>query len=228
MNNLRCYTFSVLFLLASVSAVAGTFFTTRDFSCNERSDSMAFAARVDFPLTGNAAAMRSVKRWICDVLDIDTPQTMDESNFENFLRVSCSQYFETGGQSKRKVEISRTYEDNTLVTYESLVEDRDSETWVSADCATFSKIDGHRLTVKEIFKCGEAQIKQLMWQYRGDLPMEVSKPEELVVGDAGYIDGWVVVIGPAYHHTGAEYRIRYEAAQPYLRTGKHGEYYSME
>ena len=81
---------------------------------------------------------------------------------------------------------------------------------MSADCATFSKIDGHRLTVKEIFKCGEAQIKQLMWQYRGDLPlMEVSKPEELVVGDAGYIDGWVVVIGPAYHHTGAEYRIRY-------------------
>ena len=127
MNNLRCYTFSVLFCLLPFSAVAGTFFTTRDFS--QRAERQhGVRGTWDFPLTGNAAAMRSVKRWICDVLDIDTPQTMDESNFENFLRVSCSQYFETGGQSKRKVEISRTYEDNTLVTYESLVEDRDPET----------------------------------------------------------------------------------------------------
>jgi hypothetical protein len=53
-------------------------------------------------------------------------------------------------------------------------------------------------------------------------------PDELVVGDAGYIDGWVVVIGPAQGYTGAAYRIRYQVAEPYLQGKRTGGYYDGE
>lgn len=228
MFNVRFYTFSIVFLLSSATADAEDFFTTKNFACREKTDSMSFAATADFPVSGNAPAMQGVKRWMCDVLETDAPRQIGESEFDKVMHTSCNQYFANGGRSSRKIEITRSFEDEDLVTYESTVEDKDSETWVSCDCASFSKADGHRLTVNEIFKCNERQIKQLMWQYRGNLPMEVTDADELAIGNAGYIDGWVIVIGPAYHYTGAEFRIRYETAQPYLRTSKGGDYYSME
>ena len=138
----------------------------------------------------------------------------------------CEQYFSDGNSGSRSVEIYRGYEDEDCVTFESMVKDKDTETWTSADCATFSKKDGHRLSVAEIFKCDEQQIKSLMWRYKGNLQTGVQKPEELVIGNAGYIDGWVIVIGPADHCLGAEYRLRYPEIEPYLRLGKNGRYYS--
>lgn len=215
-------------MLSSMVTKAESFFSTKEFTCNEKKEDLSFSSTVDFPVSGSVPAMDGVKLWMCDVLEVDAPKRIDESCFDGILRTSCNRYFDNGGRGSRKVEITRCYEDESLVTFESIVEDKDSETWVSCDCATFCKVDGHRLTVNEVFKCDESQIKQLMWQYRGSLPMEVSDAAELVVGNVGYLDGWVVVIGPAYHYTGAEFRIRYEAAQPYLRTGKSGDYYSLE
>ena len=55
-----------------------------------------------------------------------------------------------------------------------------------------------------------------MWEWRGDLPVEVASANDLIVGEAGFIDGWIVVIGPARNYTGAPFRIRYQAAEPFL------------
>ena len=46
-----------------------------------------------------------------------------------------------------------------------------------------------------------------------------------MVGEAGFIDGWIVVIGPARNYTGAPFRIRYQAAEPFLWGSKRGGYY---
>jgi hypothetical protein len=55
--------------------------------------------------------------------------------------------------------------------------------------------------------------------------MAVGSAKELVVGEAGYIDGWVIVIGPAVNYTGAAYRLRYPEIEQYLRKGHSGGYY---
>ena len=39
------------------------------------------------------------------------------------------------------------------------------------------------------------------------------------------IDGWIIVIGPAENSAGRAYRVRYQAAEPYLKKSKDGEYY---
>ena len=209
-------------------AAAENFFTTTGYSFVRCSGRQSYAVKVDFPVDGEAHALDSVKAWICDILDVDEPQELDEANFENVMRQSYDTFLKEDSGLSRRVEIVRSYEDEEIVTYQSQVVDRDTATWRDEDCASFSKKDGHRLGIKEIFKCPERKIKQLMWQFRGDLPVGVSGPDELVVGDAGYIDGWVVVIGPARGYTGAAYRIRYQVAEPYLQGKRTGGYYDGE
>ena len=204
-------------------AAAENFFTTTGYSFVRCSGRQSYAVKVDFPVDGEAHALDSVKAWICDILDVDEPQELDEANFENVMP-----FLKEDSGLSRRVEIVRSYEDEEIVTYQSQVVDRDTATWRDEDCASFSKKDGHRLSIREIFKCPERKIKQLMWQFRGDLPVGVSGPDELVVGDAGYIDGWVVVIGPARGYTGAAYRIRYQVAEPYLQGKRTGGYYDGE
>lgn len=128
------------------------------------------------------------------------------------------------GDGHREVNITWLYEDPTCVSYEAVVTDRDSVAWTASSVATFSKQDGHRVTPEEVFSCDEKQIKRLMWQYRGDLPMEVSSPDALYVGDVAFIDGWVIVIGPARGTSGAEYRLRYPEIEKWLIPAK-GEGY---
>lgn len=215
-------------LQALPSTAAGSFFTTTGYSFVRRSGAQSYAVKVDFPVDGEVHALDSVKAWICDILNMDEPQGLNEANFENVMQQSYETFLKEDSGVSRRVEIMRSYEDEEIVTYQSQVVDRDTATWQDEDCASFSKKDGHRLSIREIFKCPERKIKQLMWQFRGDLPVGVSGPDELVVGDAGYIDGWVVVIGPAQGYTGAAYRIRYQVAEPYLKGKRTGGYYDGE
>lgn len=228
---------SVLFLLFVLVlpswASSEDFFLTSAVNISRREHGMSYSVKVDFPVQGNSKAMYEIKRWICERLSewVDTPaspQNMDVENFKVFLDSCSLQYFtnNSAGQ-KERIEIYRSYEDEEVVTYEfdwasenSVVRSRDQ------DCVSVSKADGHRIQANEIFKCGEDEIKQLMWEWRGDLPVEGLSPKDLVVGDMAFIDGWIIVIGPANGYLGAEYRIRYQAAAPYLRAGKHGDYYN--
>jgi hypothetical protein len=228
MNRLRLLLLAGSLFLAGAMEAAENFFTTTGYSFVRRGGGQSYSVKVDFPVDGEAHALDSVKAWICDVLEVDDSQRLDETNFENIMRQSYETFLKEDSGMSRRIEIVRSYEDEEIVTYQSEVVDRDTATWHDEDCASFSKKDGHRLRVDEIFKCPERRIKQLMWQYRGDLPVGVSGPDELVVGDAGYIDGWVVVIGPAKGYTGAAYRIRYQVAEPYLQGKRTGGYYDGE
>jgi len=220
-NMKNCCLINLLLLLFALSTEARGFMDTKKITLRENK----FEAEVDFPTSGNAEAMAQVKLWLCDVLDVDAPPRMRESDFRDMLLRCCGSFEEEHQDSKRKVEIVRTYEDADIVTFESTVTDRDSVTWTTEDCATFSKRDGHRLTPNEIFKCDEKQIKQLMWNSRDDIPTGMERPDGLIIANAGYIDGWVIVIGPAENSGGRAYRIRYQTAEPYLKKGLNGEYY---
>lgn len=226
MNFPTLYITIFLFLRFVLPTHGAAAFSVTDFSYSRTEGASSFDAKVDFPVEGSAVVMRSVRKWICEILETEMPEAVDGMLFRDMLKRSAMQFLTQTSSGSRKVEISWSFEDPQCVTFQSVITDRDSVTWISEDCASFSKKDGHRITASEIFSCSEAQIKQLMWQFRADLPMEAAGPGELYVGNAGFIDGWIVVIGPARNHSGAAYKIRYQAAEPWLQAhGKGGGYY---
>ena len=173
--------------------------------------------------------MAAAKEWIGEMLEADATMAeqdvsgMSADDFGRLLEAVAADYVKTG-DGRREVSITWLYEDPTCVSYEAVVTDRDSVAWTTSSVATFSKRDGHRITPEEVFSCDEKQIKRLMWQYRGDLQMEVSSPDALYVGDVAFIDGWVIVIGPARGTSGAEYRLCYPEIEKWLIPAK-GEGY---
>lgn len=218
--------FLVGFFLFSTGSLAQSFLETKDISCQQKGSGKAsYSAKVEYPVNGDKRVLATVREWICDILEVENPQNMNESAFRSLLLDVSGKFLLDVDDMDRRIVIERSFEDENCVTFEASVVDVDSEKWVSQDCATFSKRDGHRIQVDEIFNCDESKIKELMWAYRGELPMEVASAEELVVGNAGFIDGWIIVIGPAHHYTGAAYRIRYEEVEEYIKRGVSGGYH---
>lgn len=228
--NRKLLSIVILQLVMSLPAVAADdYFDVVPLSCREGSGSVRYEASVDFPVGGGMAVMAAAKEWIGEMLEADATMAeqdvsgMSADDFGRLLDAVAADYVKTG-EGRREVSITWLYEDPTCVSYEAVVTDRDSMTWTASSVATFSKQDGHRITPEEVFSCDEKQIKRLMWQYRGDLQMEVSSPDALYVGDVAFIDGWVIVIGPARGTSGAEYRLRYPEIEKWLMPAK-GEGY---
>ena len=228
--NRKLLSIVILQLVMSLPAVAAAdYFDVVPLSCREGSGSVRYEASVDFPVGGGMAVMAAAKEWIGEMLEADATMAeqdvsgMSADDFGRLLEDVAADYVKTG-DGRREVSITWLYEDPTCVSYEAVVTDRDSVAWTTSSVATFSKRDGHRITPEEVFSCDEKQIKRLMWQYRGDLQMEVSSPDALYVGDVAFIDGWVIVIGPAKGTSGAEYRLRYPEIEKWLIPAK-GEGY---
>jgi len=202
-------------------AEATSFTTTKKVS----SRGNRYSISIDFPTQGDDAVVENIKLWICELLEADMPKLLNDRTVGRLIQKSYDQYQDNFTTGARSVEIVRSYEDKDVVTYEATITDKDSITWIAQDCASFSKPNGHRLNANDIFSCDEMKIKELMWQFRGSLKMEVAQAADLMVGNVGYIDGWILVIGPAENHNGAIFKIKYSTAEPYLRTTKQGGYY---
>ena len=206
----------------SADAWCQEFFDVSTVTCRRSRGASSFKATVDIPVAGPRAVMTEAKKWICNVLDVQTEGNISETDMPEMISRSCDEFLQNYDATSRTVRIVWSYEDPTCVTFEAETTDRDSVRWTTSDVATFSKKDGHRVTAKEIFACGDNRIKELMWQFRGNMQMEVPDSEQLYIGNAGFIDGWIIVIGPARGTSGAEYRIRYQVAEPYLRPSQTG------
>ena len=213
--------FSLLLLtwlmLVPTGARAQDYFDVQTFSCKETLGGSSYRANVDVPTEGSRAAIRGVKRWICEMLEVPVPGNLDQADFPHLLDRSCKEYLKSTDRSARKIEIVWSFEDPTCVTFMATIADKDSVTWTTTDCASFSKEDGHRISVNEIFNCDERQIKQLMWDAREDMKLDARHADSLFVGEAGFLDGIIVVIGPAQNSNGAPFAIPYDDAEPYLR-----------
>lgn len=221
MNSLKLFLLA-LSLAVQAGASAQDYFDVMPMRCHEARGGVDFAAEVDVPVGGGEAVMREAKRWICGVLGVDEAPDADADAFGKLLERAAADYMGEVTGGKRSVKVTWSYEDPTCVTFEAEVADRDSVVWTTADVATFSKRDGHRVDASEVFACDEKQIKRLMWSARGNLPMEVSRPDDLYVGSVGFIDGWVIVVGPARGTSGAEFKIRYSDAEKWLVPGGEG------
>lgn len=213
----------VALLSVCPACVWGTdYFDVVTLKCSEKSAGASYEAWVDVPVGGGEAVVREAKRWICEVLGVDEAPDADADAVGKLMETAARDFLADAGRAHRTVKVTWAYEDPSCVTFEAEVADHDSVVWTTADVATFSKRDGHRVSAQEVFACDEAQIKRLMWRWRGDAVMEVSRADDLYVGNVGYIDGWVIVIGPAQGTSGAEFRIRYSDAEKWLRQGSVG------
>ena len=221
MKKLKWIALALLMIMVN-TALAQSFINTRDYSVKQSaSQQKSFSAEIEYPVSGpNSDVVSTIRAWVCDILDV--PQR-NFSDANVLLRMAADSFF-VNGHGQRELKIERSYEDERCVTFQAWITDKDDETWHSADCASFNKQDGHRITLDEIFNCDEAQIKQLMWQYRGDLRLDVDVPEGLLPVNAGFTDGWIIVIGPAYHRTGAEFKLRFMDILQYLKSDYSGYY----
>ena len=218
---LRGCLLALLTCVCGVQTMAQDFLGTREYKVKKAAGKVAFDATVEFPVEGPRRVLEGVAAWLAQTLEVDGDFT---GNGQRLLQCACDSFMNSGQKWKRTVTVERTYEDQRVVTFQSWIKDVDSETWRTADCASFSKKDGHRIQLDEIFKCSEDELKELMWEYRGDLKLDTDNPSGLYPLNAGFIDGWVVVIAPAYHQMGAEFQLRYLEILPALYTTEEGYY----
>ena len=212
----------LLLILSYASCVtAQDFLSTRTVTHKSSSQGSSYSASVEFPTEGPQAVLNSVRQWLGYMLDTDGNYGAD---IRRQLEVSCNDFLRHASKTDREIEIEREYEDSRCVTFSATITDKGSEKWVTEDCATFSKRDGHRLSMEEIFSCSEEDIKNLIWQYRGDTKMDVDSPSDVFPMNAGFTDGWVVVTAPAYHSPATAFRLRYEEITPYLKSTANGYY----
>ena len=214
----------ILMLVISATAVGQDFFATRQLSLKRDGSArgVSWSAEVEYPTAGPAEALKGVREWLAEELEVASPPADGNA----LLKIAADSFL-VHANGRRTIRVERTYEDEHCVTFQSWVTDTDEETWKAADCASFDKHDGHRITIQEIFNCSDEQLQQLMWQYKGDLQLDVESADQLIAVNAGFTDGWVIVIGPAHHQTGAEFRMRYMRVLPYLHTTYSG-YYGRE
>ena len=212
----------LLLILSYASCVtAQDFLSTRTVTQKSSSQGSSYNASVEFPTEGPQAVLKSVRKWIGYMLDTEGNYGTD---IRRQLEVSCSDFLRNASKTSRTIEIEREYEDSRCVTFTATITDKGAETWITEDCATFSKRDGHRLALEEIFNCPEEEIKNLIWHYRGDIKMDSDSPSDVFPMNAGFTDGWVIVTAPAYHSPATAFRLRYEEIIPYLKSSSNGYY----
>ena len=83
----------VVLLLLSTMAMAQSFFSTKNMTFKEKGDKgVTYSAKIEFPMDGNAHALKSVREWICDMLETDVPKRWDESQIQALLRDCCGRF----------------------------------------------------------------------------------------------------------------------------------------
>jgi len=218
-NLVQCCLLATLLLAFGMPAIAQDFLSTREYKVKKNAGKVAFDATVEFPVEGPRPVLKEVAAWLAQTLEVEGDFV---GNGQRLLQCACDSFLNSGQEWKRTVTVERSYEDEHCVTFQSWIKDVDSETWKTADCASFSKKDGHRILLQEIFRCSEDELKKLMWEYSGDMELDAQTPADLYPLNAGFIDGWIIVIAPAYHQMGAEFRLRYVEILPALYTTEEG------
>ena len=133
-------------------ASAQDFFSTRTVT----KKTGRFSASVEFPTEGPREAVDSALQWMKAVMGV---RSCASNDFNTILQVAADSFAVSGNGTSRSVKIERSYEDSGCVTFESMVTDKGGDTWHTADCASFSKADGHRITLgytqdlDELLKC---------------------------------------------------------------------------
>jgi len=173
-------------------------------------------------IENNYALDKNIRNWAKDYLNINTGFELvqeEKSNYrtiESFYKKEFQQKI-TPKNEKLGINISLEFSNRNLVTYNAFFGHALDNVVCNMDIATFDRNDGHRLTIKEIFKCDDNTIKKLMYDNRPDgFPCDVSSANDIKIINAGINRKTIDVTGTIYKESTVVYQIPFEDAAEYL------------
>ena len=170
----------------------------------------------DFPLDKN------IRNWAKEFFNSNTGYKLTQEEAKNNRTIESFYKSEFQKKTSPKYErmgmnISLEFSNRNFVTYNSFYGYALDDVVCKMDIATFDRTDGHRLTIKEIFKCDENTIKKLMYDNKPkEFPCDLSSANEIKIGNVGINRKSIDVVGTIYKGNTAVYQIPFEDASEYL------------
>ena len=175
------------------------------------------------PEIGNNYTLdKSVRIWAKDFLNFNTGYKLTQEDTKNNKTIESFYKLEfikktSPKNEKMGVNISFEFSNRYIVTYNAFIGHALNDVVCNMDIATFDRNDGHRLSIKEIFKCDENTIKKLMYDNRPDMfPCDLSSANDIRIVNAGINRRSIDVTGTIFKGNTVVYQIPFEDAAEYL------------
>lgn len=165
---------------------------------------------------------KNIRNWAKEFLNTNTGFKLTQEEAKNYRTIESFYKKEflngtTPQNEKMGINISLEFSSRHFVTYNAFFGHALSDVVCKMDIATFDRNDGHRLTIKEIFKCDDNTIKKLMYDNRPkEFPFGLSSANDITIVNAGINRKTIDVTGTILSGSTAVYQIPFEDAAEYL------------
>lgn len=165
---------------------------------------------------------KNIRNWAKEFFNTNTGIKLanEELNSYRFVESFYEKEFQkklTPKNEKMGMNTSLEFSNSNLVTYNAFYGHALNDVVCKMDIATFDRNDGHRLTLKDIFKCDENTIKKLMLENKPEgFPCEISSANDIKIVNVGINRKTIDVAGSVFQGSTAVYQIPFEDAAEYL------------
>ncbi len=165
---------------------------------------------------------KNIRNWARDFYNTNSGFTLAQEEATNYrtIEIFYKKEFQkktTPKNEKMGMNISLEFSNGNFVTYNAFYGHALNDVVCKMDIATFDRNDGHRLTLKEVFKCDENTIKKLMYENKPEgFPYDVSSASDIKIVNVGINRKSIDVAGSVFQGSTAVYQIPFEDASEYL------------
>lgn len=177
---------------------------------------------MDLPLDNSYKINKNIRNWAKDFFNANTGYKLNQESdkisqtIEYFYKTEFSKKTTPRGE-KMGLSAPLVYSNQYIVTYRVFYGHASDDVVINEDIATFDRNDGHRMTVKEIFKCDENTISKLMKENLPEGFSTILNPEnEIKVVSAGIGRKTIDVAGTLFKGCTTVCQIPFEDAREYL------------
>ena len=214
----------LIFKVVCVNAQTSPFYTNSIEAGmkDEATDRLFIGDGIILPdVNNNFPLDKNIRNWAKDFLNSTTGfklmqedgkilRTIELFYKTEFIKKTAPKFEKMG------IAIPLEYSNRSLVTYKAFYGHVLNDVVCQMDIATFDRNDGHRLKLKEIFKCDENTIKHLMYDNRPEFPCDLSSADDIKIISAGINRKSIDIVGTIYKGSTAIYQIPFEDAAEYL------------
>lgn len=173
-------------------------------------------------LESNYTLDKNIRNWAKDFFNTNTGIKLAQEETKNYRHVESYYKREFKKKAAPKNEkmgmnISLEFSNSDFVTYNAFYGHALNDVVCKMDIATFDRNDGHRLTLKEVFKCDENTIKKLMFENKPKgFPCDISSANDIKIVNVGINRKSIDVAGSVFQGSTAVYQIPFDDAAEYL------------
>ncbi len=165
---------------------------------------------------------KAIRNWTKEFLNTNTGYKLvheDAINYRTIESFYKKEFQKKTAPKHEKMGISifLDYSNQHFVTYRVFYGHALNEVLCKMDIATFNRSDGHRMTIKDIFKCDENTIKKLMFDNRPkEFPCDLTSANDITIENVGINRETIDVVGTIFKNSTAVYQIPFENAAEFL------------